>query len=174
MDSKVRVARPLPNFWFQGEIESLLHGRISPFPSGWTQNYERWRAWENFLSFGLGPVGMKGREELREFSFVWCVNPWTQEKDSRELPSTFLETKERKVRCKISDLHWSMGNGGKRVSWVFFLWESQRRDKGATNKNKEGIKQRSKARMTKGNFWCSQEVQQNILGDSRVLLGKKG
>ena len=29
-------------------------------------------------------------------------------------------------------------------------WESQRRDKGATNKNKEGRKQRSKARMTKG------------------------
>ena len=54
---------------------------------------------------------MKGREELREFSFFWCVNPWTQEKDSRELPSTFLETKERKVRCKflIYVDPWEMG-----------------------------------------------------------------
>ena len=36
-----------------------------------------------------------------------------------------------------------------RASWVFFLWESQRRDKGAANKNKEGRKQRSKERKTK-------------------------
>ena len=35
------------------------------------------------------------------------------------------------------------------ASWVFFLWESQRRDKDVANKNKEGRKQRSKERKTK-------------------------
>ena len=36
-----------------------------------------------------------------------------------------------------------------RASWVFSYWESQRKNKGAANKNREGRKQRSKARRTR-------------------------
>ena len=63
---------------------------------------------------------MKGREELREFSFFWCVNPWTQEKDSRELPSTFLKRKREQNEVRISDLcvyPWKNESMG--VSWKF-------------------------------------------------------
>ena len=148
-----------------------------------------------------GPEGMRGRElerversfllaaglsvwcsqenEIRGrllggvLSFFWCVNRWTWEEDSRELPSTFLERKREQSEMKISDLHGSVGNGSKRVSWVFFLWESQIRDKGATNKNKEGRKQRSKARMTKGISGAAKKSSKKYLGSFTCIARKE-
>ena len=49
-----------------------------------------------------------------------CVNPWTQEKDSRELPSSSL--REKSAKCvEISDLLGPVENERKCVSWMFVL-----------------------------------------------------
>ena len=58
-------------------------------------------------------------------SFGVCVNPWTQEKDSRELRSTFLKRKRDKSEVRIQILHGPVGN--ERFLDVLFVWESQGR-----------------------------------------------
>ena len=51
------------------------------------------------------------REYEEEMSFLLVCEPVDLREDSRELPSTFLKTKERKVRCKflICIDPWEMG-----------------------------------------------------------------
>ena len=92
----MRVGRPLPNFWFQEEIESLLHGRISPF-------------------LVAGPESMRGRKLERIFFLLVC-----EHLDSRKLPSTFLKRKREQNEVRISDLcvdPWKNESMG--ISWKF-------------------------------------------------------
>ena len=58
----------------------------------------------------------KKKNEVELLSFFWYVNLWTQEKDSRELPSSFLKIKE----CKVC---WNFWFAWTRVKWeeVCFL-----------------------------------------------------
>ena len=78
-----------------------------PFPSGWTQKYERQRAWVFELSSFFERVWRKNEMEL--YLPFEVLTHGFERKDSRELPSSFLKRKESKVRWEFRFV-WIRGN----------------------------------------------------------------